>query len=127
MHAMVATIFWVLLFPHEGSIVSIDQLSFSHPDPSLEASIVPMIDNSQPNVINVGVVLCRDLMGTFDYPPPTGNVKYILVVPNQPTVEMFQMLSFHMTYFNDLWTLPSPSSTMEGIGHHGMAMPWSVK
>jgi hypothetical protein len=31
-----------------------------------------------------------------------------------------------MTYFNDLWTLPSPSSMMEGTGHHGMAMPFSV-
>jgi hypothetical protein len=28
-----------------------------------------------------------------------------------------------MTYFNDLWNLPSPSTTMDGIGHHGMAMP----
>jgi hypothetical protein len=31
-----------------------------------------------------------------------------------------------MTYFNDLWTLPSPSAMMEGTGHHGMAMPLSV-
>jgi hypothetical protein len=31
-----------------------------------------------------------------------------------------------MTYFDDLWTLPSPSATMEGTGHHGMAMPLSM-
>jgi hypothetical protein len=48
MHAVVATVFWVLLFPHEGRIVTIDQLSFSHPDPSSGASTVPMIDNPQP-------------------------------------------------------------------------------
>jgi hypothetical protein len=34
MHVVVATIFWVLSFPHEGWIVTIDRLSFSHPDPS---------------------------------------------------------------------------------------------
>jgi hypothetical protein len=31
-----------------------------------------------------------------------------------------------MTYFNNLWILPSPSATMEGIGHNGMAMPLSM-
>jgi hypothetical protein len=32
MQIVVATVFWVLLFPHEGQIVTIDQLS---PDPTL--------------------------------------------------------------------------------------------
>jgi hypothetical protein len=45
MQAVVATIFWVLLFPHENWIVTIDQLYFSRPDPSLGVSAVPMIDN----------------------------------------------------------------------------------
>jgi hypothetical protein len=123
MHAVVATVFWVLLFPHEGRIVSIDQLSFSHPDPSSRASTVPMIDNPQPDIINLGVGLCPPLMGTFNYPPPTGDVKYISTVPDQPRAEIFQVSSFHTTYFNDLWTLPSPSAMMEGTRHHGMAMP----
>jgi hypothetical protein len=35
MQAVVATVFQVLLFPHEDQIVTIDQLSFSRPDPSL--------------------------------------------------------------------------------------------
>jgi hypothetical protein len=71
MQAVVMTIFRVLLFPHEGWIMSIDQLSFSHPDPSSGVSTVPMIDNPQPDIVNVGVGLCPPLMGTFDYPPPT--------------------------------------------------------
>jgi hypothetical protein len=37
MHVVVAT---TLLFPHEGRIVTIDQLSFSRPDPSSRASTV---------------------------------------------------------------------------------------
>jgi hypothetical protein len=44
---VVATIFRVFLFPHEDQIVTIDQLSFSRPDPSLGVSVVPMIDNPQ--------------------------------------------------------------------------------
>jgi hypothetical protein len=70
MQDVVATFFWVLLFPHARRIVTIDQLSFSRPDPTLGASTVPMIDNPQPGVINVGVGLCPYFMGTFDYPPP---------------------------------------------------------
>jgi hypothetical protein len=124
MQAVVATVFWVLLFPHEGRIVTIDQLSFSHPDPSLGASAVPMIDNPQPDIVNIGVGLCPPLMGTFDYPPPQGDVKFI---SDHHKVEIFQVSSFRMTYFNDLWILPSPSAMMEGTGHHGMAMPLSAE
>jgi hypothetical protein len=85
-----------------------------------------MIDNPQPDIINIGVGLCPPLMVTFDYPPLTGNVHYISVVPDHLRDEIFQTLSFRMTYFNDLWTLPSPSTMMEGTGHHGMAMPFST-
>jgi hypothetical protein len=126
MHAVVATVFWVLLFPHEGRIVTIDQLSFSRPDPSSGASMVPMIDNPQPGIVNVGVGLCPPLMGTFDYPPPSDDVKMISVVPDQPKAEIFSVSSFCMTYFNDPWILPSPSAMMEGTGHHGMSMPLSM-
>jgi hypothetical protein len=45
MHAVVATVFWVLFFTHEGRIVTIDQLSFSRHDPSSGAFTVLMIDN----------------------------------------------------------------------------------
>jgi hypothetical protein len=86
MQAVVATIFRVLLFPHERRIVTIDQLSFSKLDPSLGASTVPMIDNPQPGVVNVGVGLCPSLMGTFDYPLPQGDIKFI---SNHHKVEIF--------------------------------------
>jgi hypothetical protein len=127
MKAVVATIFQVLLFPHEGRIVTIDQLSFSRPDPSLGVSMVPMIDNPQPDIVNVGVGLCPPLIGTFDYPPLTDNVHYMSAVPDQPRAKIFQISSFRTTYFNDPWNLPSPSTTMEGIGHHGMDMPLSTE
>jgi hypothetical protein len=123
MQAVVATVFRVLLFPHEGRIVTIDQLSFSRPDTYLGASMVPMIDNPQPGVVNVGVGLCPSLMGTFDYPPPQGDIKFI---SNHHKVEIFQVSSFRTNYFNDLWILPSPSSMMDETGNLGMSMPLSV-
>ena len=43
MQVVVATVFSILLFPHEGRIVTIDQLSFSRPDPALGASTVPIV------------------------------------------------------------------------------------
>jgi hypothetical protein len=123
MQVVVATVFWVLLFPHEGRIVTIDQLSFSRPDLALGASTVPMIDNPQPGFVNVGVGLCPSLMGTFDYPPPNDDVKFI---SNHHKVEIFQVSSFCMTYFEDPWILPSPSATMDETGHSDMSMPLSV-
>jgi hypothetical protein len=85
-----------------------------------------MIHNPQPDIVNIGVGLCQPLMGTFDYLPPFGDIKFISTILDQPKVEIFQVSSFRMTYFDDPWTLPSPSAMMEGTGHHGMAMPLSV-
>jgi hypothetical protein len=122
MQAMVAIVFRVLLFPHEGRIVTIDQLSFSRLDPALGASTVPMIDNPQADVVNIGVGLCPSLMGTFNYPPPHGDVKFI---STHHKAEIFHVSSFRMTYFQDLWILPSPSAMMDETGHDGMFMPLS--
>jgi hypothetical protein len=94
MTMVVSSIFHVLCFPHEGRIVTIDQLSFSHPDPSSGASTVPMIDNLQQGTVNLGVGLFPYLMGTFDFPPPSNDVKFILVVPDQPKAAIFQVASF---------------------------------
>jgi hypothetical protein len=123
MQAVVATIFRVLLFPHEGRIVTIDQLSFSRPDPALGASTVPLVDNPQAGVVNIGVGLCPSLMGTFDFPPPQGDVKFI---STHHKAEIFHVSSFRTTYFNDPWILPSPSDTMEATGHAGMSSPLSA-
>jgi hypothetical protein len=123
MQVVVATVFRVLLFPHEGWIVTIYQLSFSRPDPTLGQSTIPMIDNPQASVVNVEVGLCPYLMGTFDYPPPHNNVKFIL---NHHKADIFHVSSFRTTYFQDPWILPSPLATMDETGHSGMSMPLSA-
>jgi hypothetical protein len=79
-----------------------------------------MVDNPQASVVNVGVCLCPYLMGTFDYPPPQGDVKFI---STHHKAEIFHVSSFYMTYFQDLWILPSPSDTMDATGHVGMSTP----
>jgi hypothetical protein len=115
-----------LMFSSRRSDHNVDQLSFSHPDPSSGASTVPMIDNPQPGTVNLGVRLFPYLMGTFDYLSPANDVKFILVVPDQPKAAIFQVASFRTSYFNDPWILPSPSASMEGVGNPGMDMPLSI-
>jgi hypothetical protein len=85
--------------------------------------MVPMIDNPQACVVNVGVGLCPYLMGTFDYPPPQGDVKFI---STHHKVEIFHVSSFRTTYFQDPWILPSPSAMVDETRHPGMSMPLSA-
>jgi hypothetical protein len=106
-------------FPLINYISPILNLQWGHPRSSI-------IDNPKPNIINIGIGLCPPLMGTFDYPPPSSDVKFISAIPDWPKVEIFQVSSFPTTYFDDPWTIPSPSSRMEGIWHHGMDMPLSM-
>jgi hypothetical protein len=94
MKTVVSTIFWVLCFPHEGHIITVDKISFSHPDPSLGASTVLMIDNPQPGTINLGDRLFPYLMGTFDYMPPSNDVNFISAISDQLKAAIFQVTSF---------------------------------
>jgi hypothetical protein len=82
-----------------------------------------MIDYPQLGVVNIGVGLYPPLMGTFNYPPPQGDFKF---VSDHHKVEIFQVSLFRTTYFNDPWILPSPSTIMEGIGHNGISIPLSA-
>jgi hypothetical protein len=56
-------------------------------------------------------------MGSFDIPAPISYIHATLV--NRVT-------SFRMSYIQDPWTLPSPSSMVEGRVHVGMAKPLSA-
>jgi hypothetical protein len=94
MTTVLSTIFWVLSFPQEAQNINVDQLSFSHPDPSLTVS---MTDKPQPGTINLGVILFPYLMGNFYYPSPSNDVRFISVVPDQPKAAIFQFASFRMS------------------------------
>jgi hypothetical protein len=52
-----------------------------------------MIDNPQAGVVNVGVDLCPSLMGTFNYPPPHGDVKLRNAIASSPKEEYLERSS----------------------------------
>jgi hypothetical protein len=107
MNATVSYIFHTLCFPHEGKIMMIDQLSFSHASPNaLVGPSIPVIENSQPKNEDIGVGMYSSLMGTFDFVAP---IHHIYAMSNRSYSSM-RYVPFHTSYFNDTWTIPS--STM---------------
>jgi hypothetical protein len=85
MTAIVSSVFRVLHFPHQGKIVTIDQLAFCTPDlGSNVGSNVPFVGDTQQSYMSVGVGMFKDssLMGTFPLPPPppTTNISPINMI-----------------------------------------------
>jgi hypothetical protein len=67
MNAVASSILHTLCFPHEGKIVTIDQLSFAHASPdTLVGPSILVIDNSQSTTKDIHVEMYSSLMGTFD-------------------------------------------------------------
>jgi hypothetical protein len=96
MIVVVSSVFCTLCFPHEGKIVTIDQLSFAYssPNASLGQSI-PVIDNSQPTTENIGVGMYSSLMGTFDFSAPNHQV---YAMSSRP-VSTGRSIPFRTSYF----------------------------
>ena len=69
MTAIVSTYFIMVDFPHKGTIIVINQLSFFSSDSQVTGS-VPYIHLPQLEIQNIGVGLLKDstLMGTFSLP-----------------------------------------------------------
>jgi hypothetical protein len=107
----VSSIFHTLCFPHEGKIVTIDQLSFVHAIPNASVGpSVPVIDNSRKAVKDVGVEMYSSLMGSFDFMAP---IHHIHAISSRYSLSM-RYVPFRTSYFNDPWTLPSPMMSCEG-------------
>jgi hypothetical protein len=69
MRAVVSTLFHVVCFPHQGKVVTVDQLAFFHSE--ARTGNVPFIAKTPTGYENVGVGLLKysSLMGTFPIPP----------------------------------------------------------
>jgi hypothetical protein len=80
MMVVVSSVFQILCFPHEGRIVTIDQMDFNRSS-SMEnlGSTVPWIENSQSTTESIGVGMCPSLMGTFNFPTPVSYIRATLV------------------------------------------------
>jgi hypothetical protein len=108
MIAIVSSVFCTLCFPHEGNIVTIDQLSFacSSPNASIGPSI-PVIDNSQPTTKNISVRMYYSLMGTFNFMTSS---HHIYAMSSRPA-SIGRSIPFCTSYFSDPWTLPSSTTS----------------
>jgi hypothetical protein len=102
MHTVVSTLFHVVHFPHQGKVVTIDQLAFFNFD--THTRNVPFISKTPPGYENIGVGLIKDssLMGTFLIPPPD--------VPRSSvaSINMISTLTHELPVSHDPWIVPDP-------------------
>jgi hypothetical protein len=109
--------------------VTIDQMDFNCSSSMVnQGSIVPWIENSQLETESIGVGMYPSLMGTFNFPSPVSYICATLVdyqKSSSPT-PVTRVVSFKASYLQDPWVLPSPSDSVEGHTHVGMAMPLSA-
>ena len=88
------------MFPHQGNIVKIDQLSYYSSDPASTDSIQHVGKSTIPyEDVGVGLVKESVLMGTFSMPPPN--------IPH--TLANINMISSRTILFDDPWMVPSES------------------
>jgi hypothetical protein len=118
-----SSIFRTLYFPLDGKIMVIRQLSFAYASPNASIGpLIPMVNNSQLEMENIGVKMYSSLMGTFDFMAP---IHHVYAMSSRP-VSSERFVPLHTSYFNDPWTLPSMTSYCEGRSHFGMVMPLSI-
>ena len=78
MDAIASSLFRIIIFPHKGMIVIVDQLDCSPVDPNASTELtIPLVDNVKPPIENLGVGMYSSLMGTFDIPPPSVHINAI--------------------------------------------------
>ena len=71
MDAIFSLLFCILCFPHEGRIVTVDQMEHSHVDQNAFTDLtIPLVNDTKKLVENLGVGMYTSLMGTFYLPPP---------------------------------------------------------
>ena len=106
MTTVVSFVFRTLCFTHERKIVTIEQLSFAHTSPNASVGpSVPVIENSWQETEDVGVKMYSSLMGSFDFMAP---IHHIHAISSRSSLSM-RFVPFRTSYFNDPWTIPSPT------------------
>ena len=98
MFVVASAVFRVVVFPHEGKLVTVDQLDFTRKG-RLESkdSTVPLVDKAKPTAQSLGARMYASLMGTFDILAP---INYIASTSVWNSIAMV----FDRT---DPWVLPS--------------------
>jgi hypothetical protein len=103
MRVVVSMLFCVLRFPHQGRVVTVDQIAFFNDD--TRTGNVPFIENTPPGYENVGVGLFKDssLMGTFPIPPPPN-----IPSPYISSINMISTMPRELPISTDPWIVPDP-------------------
>lgn len=116
MKAIASTSFQVIYSPHQGKIISIDQLDYYTPNLCTNQNTnVPLISDSCAFIESVGEVMFKGpfLMGLFPMPSPSTT-----------NVALVNMISYVTNIFigsYDLWVVPNPSE----VESYGATMPLS--
>jgi hypothetical protein len=115
MHVIVSTLFRLLRFPHQGKIVTVDQLAFFNSNSHTRN--VPFISKTTPGYENVNVGLLKDsnLMGTFPIPPPD------IPPPFVASINMISTSVRETPTSYDPWIVPDPGDYLL----YGKKMPLS--
>jgi hypothetical protein len=102
MHVVMSTLFHVIHFPHQGKVITIDQLAFFNSD--TRTGNVSFIAKTPPGYENVGVGLLKDssLMGTFPIPPPDVPRSFFASI-NMISTSIHELPTSH-----DPWIVPNP-------------------
>jgi hypothetical protein len=100
MHAVVSTLFHVVHFPHQGKVITVDQVSFFNSYSRTRK--FSFILKTPPGYENVGVGILKNsnFMGTFPIPPPD--------IP-RPFFASIKTISTIVHETHDPWVVPSPS------------------
>jgi hypothetical protein len=109
MRVVASTLFCVVHFPHQGKVVTFDQLSFFNSD--THTGNVSFIAKTPPGYENIGVGLLKDssLMVTFPIPLPD--------VPRLPisSINMISTSIHKIPASHDPWIVPEPGDYL----HYG--------
>ena len=112
MKVVSSTIYRLVHFPHQGKIISINQLDYCTPNLWFDStSNAPLVSESYkvPKLIGVGLSKYPYLMGVFSLPVPDAVVVQI------------NMISSVSTHLGDPWVIPNPSE----VKSYGDTMPLS--
>jgi hypothetical protein len=103
MRYVVSTLFHVVHFPHQGKVVTVDQLAFFNFE--ARTGNVLFIAKTPLGYENVGVSLLKDslLMGTFPIPPPPNIPR-----PFVSSINMISIVPHQLPVSFDPWIVPDP-------------------
>jgi hypothetical protein len=104
MTVIASLVFRCVQFPHQGKIVTIDQLDFCTPDTRIPATNnIPFLGHHPVTYERVGVGLLKDssFMGTFPTPHPS-------IAHHISVINMISTLPYQSLESSDPWVVPSP-------------------